>query len=567
MKAVIYARYSSDLQKDRSIDDQIALCRQIAERHDYSIAEIYTDRAKSAASMFERDGLLALMNAAKRRDFDAVITESLSRLSRDMEDTAAIYKRLKFAEAKIITTEGETTDIHVGVGGIVNSMFLKNLATSVKRGQNGRVREGLVPGSVAYGYRAVLGGKRGEREIDETEAAIVRRIFEAYASGRSLRDIAAELTKEGIPSPNGTTVWNHQKLGAKRGGMLTNQLYIGKLLWNTGSSIKNPETGKRIFRRAAAESVITTDVPHLRIVSQDLWDRVNRVRGERRDAKNIGPRPYRFVNKDRLLVGLLTCATCGGTMMIGQNNADGSPRVVCSYGHRRMNCDHHKSYCLATLEKTVLDGIKEKLTDRAALLRLTKGYHSEWAEQQKAARSDRDAAQKRLTQVEVQIDRYVTAIGESDLPVKGLMDKIKALEVERAALAEKLRLIEAEANVVTLHPTAIDQFGASMEELHRALTGDLEADEAAPFRAVFRSVFERIVVHPTGKRQPYEVTPYARVAAIMGFELFPKMRSTSEMLAEQGVSANRIAAGEGSRWSPDCNSEAVVPLGRWQQAA
>ena len=92
--AAIYARYSSDLQKDRSIDDQVALCKEIALRNGYSVAEIFTDRAKSGASMFERDGLLALMNAAKKRDFQAVISESLSRLSRDQEDTAAIYKRL-----------------------------------------------------------------------------------------------------------------------------------------------------------------------------------------------------------------------------------------------------------------------------------------------------------------------------------------------------------------------------------------------------------------------------------------------------------------------------------------
>src|SRR5277367_6636 len=75
--AVIYARYSSDLQKDRSIDDQITHCRQLAQRHGYKVREVFVDRAKSAASMFERDGLLALMNAAKKQDFDAVITESL----------------------------------------------------------------------------------------------------------------------------------------------------------------------------------------------------------------------------------------------------------------------------------------------------------------------------------------------------------------------------------------------------------------------------------------------------------------------------------------------------------
>jgi DNA invertase Pin-like site-specific DNA recombinase len=234
-KAVIYARYSSDLQKDRSIDDQITLCEQIASRHGYEVTKIYKDQAKSAASMFERDGLLELMNAAKSRGFNAVITESLDRLSRDQEDTPAIFKRLRFNEIKIIDQNGEVTDVHIGVGGIVNSMFLKNLADKVKRGMNGRVREGLVPGTLTYGYRLVS-GKPGEREIDPADAAILIRIFEEYADLTSTRTIATGLMRDNITSP--TKVWNHQKML----GMLSNQIYIGKLVWNAHSSIKNPET-------------------------------------------------------------------------------------------------------------------------------------------------------------------------------------------------------------------------------------------------------------------------------------------------------------------------------------
>ena len=115
-KAVAYCRYSTDLQKEVSIEDQIALCEQIAARHNFKVVEVFSDRAKSGASMFERDGLLALMQASKLRKFDAVVTESLSRLSRDQEDTAAIYKRLKFAEIKIFDANGEVSDVHVGVG-------------------------------------------------------------------------------------------------------------------------------------------------------------------------------------------------------------------------------------------------------------------------------------------------------------------------------------------------------------------------------------------------------------------------------------------------------------------
>jgi DNA invertase Pin-like site-specific DNA recombinase len=207
--AVIYARFSSDLQKDRSIDDQVTLCEQIARRAGYRVAQVFSDRAKSGASMFERDGLLAMMTAAKKRGFDAVISESLSRLSRDQEDTAAIFKRLRFNDIKIFDQNGEVGDIHVGVGGIVNSMFLKNLGDSVRRHHSGRAREGKFPGALTFGYRRVP-GKPGEREIDPEQAAIVRRIFTEYADGKPARQIAADLTAEGIPSPGGGKHWNHQ---------------------------------------------------------------------------------------------------------------------------------------------------------------------------------------------------------------------------------------------------------------------------------------------------------------------------------------------------------------------
>jgi site-specific DNA recombinase len=156
------------------------------------------------------------------------------------------------------------------------------------------------------------------------------------------------------------------------------------------------------------------------------------------------------------------------------------------------------------LQSTILDDIKHKLTDRKALLELTRAYHERWAERQQTIRVDRDNAERQLNRVMVQIDRIVTAISDSDEPVKGLVEKLKTLETERASLAEKVRLIEADGNVVTLHPAAIDKFSEAMDGMHAALTGDLDIQQLAPFRAAFRNTFERLVVHPTGRRRQYD---------------------------------------------------------------
>lgn len=550
--AAIYARFSSDLQKDVSIDDQVALCKQIATRHGYKVGKIYSDRAKSGASMFERDGLLELMMTAKERGFNAVIVESLSRLSRDQEDTAGIFKRLHFYDIDIFDQSGEVTEIHIGVGGIVNSMFLKNLGDAVRRHHNGRAREGKIPGAVTYGYDLVP-GKPGERTINEDQAKIIRRIFTEYVDGKPARHIARDLSREGIPTPSGGANWNHQTfLGGTVGsrGMIGNQLYIGKVVWNANRTVHNPDTGKRTQRRGNPDDLITTDVPHLRIIDQALWDRAHGLCDERAVTFGVAKRPQRRGNKPHLLSGLLACGVCGGNMRISHCGGDKGSRVACTSAHQWDICTHGKSYYLSELQATVLGGIKTQLTDPEALTEYTRAYHARWAERQKEASSERDSVQKVLNRVTVQIDRYITAIGESEEPVKAIMDRLKVLEAERGGLVEKLRLIEADGNVVSLHPAAIDKFAASIEQMHAALTGDLKPEAMAPFEAAFRNVFDRIVVHPTKKRHPYEVTPYARLSAIMGVELFPKVRTTEEMLAEQGLTYDGNGNTELSRIMP-----------------
>src|SRR5436190_10900002 len=280
-RAVIYARYSSDLQKDRSIEDQFAICRTLAQRENLDVLQEYADRAKSGATLFDRESLIELMGHAKERRFDVLVVESLDRLSRDQEDLAGMFKRLTFYGVEIRThNEGATTPMHIGIRGLVGSMFLADLGAKVKRGQGGRVREGKFPGSVTYGYRAVP-GKPGEREIDPEQAEIVRRIFREYIAGKTTRKIATDLNRDGIRSPGGT-LWNHVYIGlnqSKNGtGMLINPLYRGELTWNQARAVINPDTGKKLKRAAEEADIMRTAVPHLRIIDDETWNAAQAMR-------------------------------------------------------------------------------------------------------------------------------------------------------------------------------------------------------------------------------------------------------------------------------------------------
>ena len=102
MKVALYARYSSDAQRDASIADQLRICRAHAERHGWHIVEEYTDHAVSGASLL-RPGIQALIADALQGRFQLVLAEAMDRLSRDQEDIAGLFKRMAYGDVNIVT--------------------------------------------------------------------------------------------------------------------------------------------------------------------------------------------------------------------------------------------------------------------------------------------------------------------------------------------------------------------------------------------------------------------------------------------------------------------------------
>src|SRR5258708_38358749 len=208
--AAIYARYSSDLQRDASIEDQVRLCKARIETEKWISAGVYTDHAMSG-SIRMRPGYQKLLEDARAGSFEIVVSEALDRLSRDQEDVAALYKHLSFAGVTMVTlAEGEISELHVGLKGTMNALFLKDLAKKTWRGLEGRVRQGRSGGGICYGYdvireldahgEAVNGGRR----INHLSAGVVRCIFADYAARRSPRAIAQALHPRRLAGPIGT---------------------------------------------------------------------------------------------------------------------------------------------------------------------------------------------------------------------------------------------------------------------------------------------------------------------------------------------------------------------------
>ena len=213
MRTLIYARYSSQLQNSRSIEDQIRVCMERAEQEGWMVIDVFSDAAiGGAAGMSERQrpGMNGLLARVEAGGIDQVLADTSSRIARNQGDAHHIRDRLNYCGARLFTlSDGEIDAFKGAIKGLLDEQQRKELAHNIKRAQKGRVAEGRSPAGLAYGYRAANRiderGQfvRGLRQIEPHQAAIVRRIFREYAAGQSARQIAERLNSEGVRGPRG----------------------------------------------------------------------------------------------------------------------------------------------------------------------------------------------------------------------------------------------------------------------------------------------------------------------------------------------------------------------------
>ena len=393
MKVALYARYSSDSQRDASITDQLRICRAHAEQNGWRIVEEYTDHAVSGASLL-RPGIQALISDAGKGRFDLVLAEAMDRLSRDQEDIAGLFKRMAFGNVKIMTlSEGEVGQLHIGLKGTMNAMFLKDLADKTRRGLRGRIEDGKSGGGLCFGYDVVrrLGANgdaiRGDRTINDPEAAVIRRIFRDYVEGKSSRTIAWELNKEGVPGPQGAA-WGPSTIhgNPKRGvGILNNELYVGRLVWNRLRYLKDPDTGKRVSRLNPESDWMIRDVPEMRVVDQELWDRA-KARQSRLalDPQAAGANPLNDRRRPKhLFTGLAKCGSWGGGISMISKDLLG-----CSAARNKGICGNRLNIRRDALEASVMSGLRTHLMEPE----LFKAFCEEFTREMNRLRIERDAS-------------------------------------------------------------------------------------------------------------------------------------------------------------------------------
>ena len=497
-KVALYARYSSENQRDASIEDQLRLCRLHAERQGWTIVDSYSDRAISGASLLLRPGVQELIQDAGRRRFDLVMTESLDRLSRDQEDIAGIYKRMRFVGVGIVTlSEGEINELHVGLKGTMGALYLKDLADKTRRGLRGRVEEGKSGGGLCYGYDVVrqpvthAEPVRGDRTINPVEAAIIRRILEEYAVGKSPKRIAADLNREGIKAPSGGE-WGFSTINGNRQrgtGILNNELYIGRLVWNRLRYIKDPGTGKRVSRLNPEVDWISQEVPDLRIVDQDLWDRV-KARQKTIVADHSDDTPNRLHERQRgkyLFSGLTKCGCCGGGYSMIS-----STHIGCSTARNKGTCDNRLNIRRDELEARVLNALRGHLMDPALFEEFCDEFTRQMNRRRMEARAGIEAARSELRRIEREFETLMQALLKGTLPEERIKARSDQLEHRKAQVESALAAAEEPPPV--LHPSMAVIYRERVTGLYEALQQKGTRAEASD---LIRSLVSEIILTPT----------------------------------------------------------------------
>ncbi|MFO1147568.1 MAG: recombinase family protein [Alsobacter sp.] len=505
MRAVIYARYSSDQQRDASIEDQLRLSRDAARMRGWTVVGEYTDRAASGATRLRPD-YQRLLEDARFGRFDMVMAEALDRLSRDQEDVAALFKQLRFAGVTLVTlAEGEISELHVGLKGTMNALFLKDLAEKTRRGLSGRVEDGRSAGGISYGYRAKreLDARgepvRGGRVIEEAEAEVIRRIFHEFAGGRSPRDIAVALNQDGTLGPDGrtwgpSTIYGNWRRGT---GLLNNELYAGVLVWNRQRFVKDPVTGKRQAKMNPPEQWVRRPVPELRIVVEDLWQAVKARQGHIREAvtEPQAVRSERARRPSYLFSHLIRCGCCGGGFSKISRDHYG-----CSNARNRGTCDNLLTIRRDALEESVLSGLRTHLLAPDLIATFAEEYQREVNRLAAARDAGRHQKEADLAKVGRQIRAIIEAIKEG-IRTPGMKDELTALEERKAALERELA--DAPASAPMLHPAMAEVYGRQVAQLHEELNRPEVRAEATE---ILRGLIEEIRLVPENGRLEIELT-------------------------------------------------------------
>lgn len=455
-RVAIYARFSSDKQNPSSAEDQVLRCQSFVAGRGGSVSEknCFKDEGISGASLL-RPEFERLMSLVHARLVDVVVVEDPDRLSRDMEDSARLFKDLNFFNVELISASDGMSSFapaaktHFFLKGFMGEAFLDNLRDKTLRGQTARFNAGFATGAVAFGYQTKpKTNELGEVvahtiAIDDAQAQIVRRVFREYLNGRSLSLIASGLNADGVPPPRskkrtGAAAWGDSTIR----GMLHNEAYAGVWKFARRKWTKVPGTNvRRPKPRTANDMPLAQDRPHLRIVDEKTWTEVQaRLAAvhlhytRQSEAKSsISSKANQY-----LFSGILVCDHCGSLMFVYGRGT--GRRYRCTGNAKRGICSNRVTVLESVARTCLLNGIRKTLTNDWGLAYARKVAALQNGEHARQVEKDLKAKTTELTKTEARIKVLIEQMADGDAAayvreaLNEFASKAKVLKAELANL-------------------------------------------------------------------------------------------------------------------------------------
>lgn len=321
-RVALLARVSTAMQAEEglSIAAQLAEMREAVAARGWIVAAEFIDAGISGQTM-DRPGLQAMLAAAEQGSFDILMVHELSRLSRSVFDTFAIFEELGRHQIGFVSVKEPQFDLTTPTGrftltllAAINQYYIDILRMHTKKAKRQRAREGLYNASISpYGYRRSE-EPRQPPEIDEAEAKVVRATFERYASGRySIQEITDFLNDSGYRTRAGRRFSKDTVTD-----MLRNAFYVGKVVYKEGlrGDVGDVYNGK-----------------HKPILTEDIWDATVRIRQRHQHAS----RTLQTESRSYLLSQIAHCHACGRRLR-AQGVASGGYYRETSYSRGFDDC-------------------------------------------------------------------------------------------------------------------------------------------------------------------------------------------------------------------------------------
>lgn len=418
-KAVIYARYSSDNQRDASIDQQVKECQKYADLMGFEVIRTYDDRALTGKTD-KRPSFLRMIKDSAKGEFSYVIVYALDRFSRNKYDSAIYKQKLKENGVRVLSAMEHITDDPTGA--LMESIlegfaqyYSDELSQKIHRGLNDNAEKGIVNGSVPLGFRR---GKDGHAEIVPEEAEIVREVFNRVAAGEQLIRIIEDMNRRGIKTKHGNE-WNRSTFNK----MLSNERYIGVYLYK--------------------DHRIEGGFPE--IIDKELFDSVQMKIATKKNAR--GSQKRRRANADTyLLTGKLYCGHCKSPM-VGIAGTSKSGRMLYYY-----TCVQKKNEHTCSKKNVRRDRIEREITAKIRML-LEDDELLEWMADKSIEYAESSLDSEELNELKRQYD---VASTEKDNLMKAIKmgiitestkEELLKAEQRTKELAVQIRLIEADHRI------------------------------------------------------------------------------------------------------------------------